>query len=151
MYDIVHYSRPDPAVIEEIVELVSLLTGRWFTANVPADTRRDLLFQDACCVRADGRIVSVLIFTCLDGDIHITLMATHPEYRGKGIGSQLLVHFNEYTKAMGFPRIVLFTVPPDVKEAYYATVAFYEKMGFTIRKRYTELWESGAIEMVKEL
>lgn len=48
-----------------------------------------------------------------------------------------------------FDRVVVFTVPPDVKPVYGATVKFYEKHEFVIKKRYRELCEDGAIELVK--
>jgi ribosomal protein S18 acetylase RimI-like enzyme len=46
---------------------------------------------------------------------------------------------------------MVYTVPPDTKPAYCATLDFYEKHGFRITRRYEELWESGALELVKEL
>jgi len=42
-------------------------------------------------------------------------------------------------------------VPPDVKPVYQATIRFYEKHGFVLRKKYTELWENGAVELVRTL
>ncbi|HOF88644.1 MAG TPA: GNAT family N-acetyltransferase [Armatimonadota bacterium] len=148
---IAHYHRPPAGVTEEILAIVRALTGRWFTANVPDDTARDLRFQDALCVRVDGRMVAMLMFTCLDGAIHVTLMGTHPEYQGQGCGSRLVQHLCATVRALGFDRVVVMTVPPEVNPAYAATVRFYQSQGFVIRKRYTELWESGAWELVKEL
>ncbi len=146
-----HYHRPPPEVSEEIVEIARALTGRWFTANVPEDTARDLLFQDALCLRIDERMVSMLMFTGMDAAIHITLMGTHPDFQGQGYGSGLLRHLCAYAQSLGFERLVVFTVPPEVKPAYSATVCFYESHGFVIQKRYTELWEGGSIELSKRL
>jgi len=80
------YQRPNFPIIAEILEIVNLLTPEWFTPNVPDDTRRDLLFQDVLCLRQDGKLVAFLVFTSWDGSLHITLMGTHPDYRGKGLG-----------------------------------------------------------------
>ncbi|MDF2648514.1 MAG: hypothetical protein K0Q73_4319 [Paenibacillus sp.] len=65
--------------------MVLLLTGDWFTDNVPENTSRDLLFQDMICLQLEGRIKSYIIFTSLEGRIYITLMGTHPEYRDQGL------------------------------------------------------------------
>ena len=50
------HQRPHGQVADEIVEVTNLLTDQWFTGNVPEDTRRDLLFQDAFCLYEDGRL-----------------------------------------------------------------------------------------------
>ena len=43
--------------------------------------------------------------------------------------------------------IFLNGVPPEVKPAYGATVAFYKKHGFVETRRYPDLWEAGALEL----
>lgn len=145
------FSRPPKEIIEQIVEIARLLTEKWFTANVPDDIAKDLLFHDALCLFRQGKIVSFLVFTSLDGAINITLLGTHPDFRAQGLGSILMNHLFEHVKRLGFDRVVAFTVPPDVKPSYTPTVQFYQKHGFTLRKRYDNLWESGAIELVREL
>ena len=151
-YKIQLYQRPEKAAIKQIVEIAKLLTDKWFTSNVPGDIEKDLLFHDALCLLSqEGRLVSFLVFTSLDGSINITLMGTHPDFMGKGYGSILMNHFFEYVKSLKFHRIVAFTVPPDTKPSYDSTLKFYLKHGFEIKKRYYELWEYGAIELVKDL
>jgi ribosomal protein S18 acetylase RimI-like enzyme len=143
------YHRPSGRVVDEIVGIASLLAGEWFTANVPGDTRRDLLFQDAFCLYETGQLRSFLVFTGWDGGLHITLMGTHPGCRRQGYGSRLMERFLQHAQEMGFDRVVALTVPPDVKPAYQATIAFYTKHGFVETRRYRELWEQGAVELVK--
>lgn len=150
-YEINVYKRPESDVIQRIKEITELLTGRWFTNNVPEDTERDLMFQDVVCLSINGVIVSFIMFTCLDGMINISIMGTHPNYRGKGLGTIIISYFFTYVKNLGFEYIKVFTVPPDVKNSYMETVNFYEKNGFKIEKRYNELWENGAIELIKGL
>jgi len=145
------HQRPHGQIADEIVEVAKLLTDQWFTRNVPEDTRRDLLFQDAFCLHEDGRLRALLVFTSWDGTIHITLMGTHPEHRRRGYGSLLLKRFLEHGEELGFEKVAVLTVPPDVKPQYQATIAFYRKHGFVETRRYTELWENGAIELVKVL
>jgi GNAT superfamily N-acetyltransferase len=150
-YEINVFKRPENEAIQRIKEITELLTERWFTNNVPEDTERDLMFQEAVCLSIDGVIVSFIMFTCLDGTINISIMGTHPNYRGKGLGTIIINYFFTYIKNLGFEYIKVFTVPPEVKISYVETVNFYEKNGFKIEKRYTELWENGAIELIKNL
>lgn len=149
--DIKLFQRPELNVKEKIIEIVELLTGKWFTQNVPEDTRNDLLFHDVFCLMNDEKLLSFIIFTSLDGSINITLMGTHPEHHGKGLGRILLNQFFDYVVKLGFKRIVVLTVPPDVKNSYKGTVDFYIKNGFEINRRYNELWEKGALELIKNL
>ena len=91
------------------------------------------------------------MFTSLDGRLQILLMGVHPDDRGRGYGSLLMEHLLQHAQALGFAEVVAMTVPAEVKPAYQATIAFYQKHGFVARKRYQELWEDGALELVKTL
>lgn len=141
----------DTADATEIVRIAALLTECWFTDNVPEDTRRDLLFHDAFCLYEDERMRGFLTFTSRDGRIEITLMGVDPACRGRGYGSLLMERFLQHGRDLGFEQAVAMTVPPDTKPAYAVTVAFYEKHGFVVTRRYDELWETGALELVKDL
>lgn len=145
------HARPAGRVAEAIVDIARLLTGKWFTANVPEDIRRDLAFHDALCLWRGEQLVSFLVFTSLDGALNITLMGTQPADRGRGYGSILLERFFDHARTLGYERVVAMTVPPDIKPAYAATVQFYQQHGFVITRRYNELWESGAIELARVL
>ncbi len=145
------HQRPSGAIRDEIVNITQELTSSWFTPNVPHDTYHDLGFQDVMIIKVSDRIESFIMFTCLDGTIQLSLMGTRLESRGKGFGSILIDKFCEYIKSIGFGRIMVYTVPPDTKPAYSATVSFYQKHGFRITRRFEELWESGAIQLVKDI
>jgi hypothetical protein len=73
------HRRPADAVVSDIVALARLLTPRWFTPNVPDDTRRDLLFHDAWCAYEGDALRAFLVFTGWDGALYITLMGIHPD------------------------------------------------------------------------
>jgi len=150
-YEIEIHQRPSGAIRDEIVSIAQELTSSWFTPNVPNDTYYDLGFQDVMILKEAGRIVSFIMFTCLDGTIQLSLMGTRLESRAKGFGSILINKFGEHIKSIGFNRIMVYTVPPDRKPAYSATLSFYQKHGFRITRRFEELWESGAIQLVKDL
>ena len=145
------HQRPSGYIADAIIEIARLLTDRWFTANVPEDTGRDLLFQDAYCLYEDGQLRSFLVFTSWDGSLHITLLGTHPQHHGRGFGSLLLERLLQHAARLGFDRVVALTVPADVKPAYQPTITFYRKHGFVQTRRYQELWENGAVELVKVL
>jgi ribosomal protein S18 acetylase RimI-like enzyme len=150
-FEIEIHQRPSGAIRDEIVCIAQELTSDWFTLNVPNDTYYDLGFQDVMILKETGRIVSFIMFTCLDGTIQLSLMGTRLASRTKGFGSILIDKFCEHIKSIGFNRIMVYTVPPDKKPAYSATLSFYQKHGFRITRRFDELWDSGAIQLVKDL
>jgi ribosomal protein S18 acetylase RimI-like enzyme len=150
-YEIEIHQRPSGVIRDEIVSIAQELTPSWFTLNVPNDTYYDLGFQDVITLKQAGRIVSFIMYTCLDGTIQLSLMGTRLESRTKGFGSILINAFCEHIQSLGFNRIMVYTVPPDKKPAYSATLHFYQKHGFRITRRFEELWDCGAIQLVKDL
>jgi ribosomal protein S18 acetylase RimI-like enzyme len=150
-YHIQFHQRPTGNTVDAIVNLTRLLTPIWFTQNVPEDTRRDLLFHDALCLWQDESLISCLVFTSWNGCLHISLFATHPDYRKQGWGTILLTHFYNHARQLGSSKIYVLTVPPDIKPIYEETLRFYKKHGFALNKRYSNLWEHDAIELVKSL
>ena len=145
------HRRPTGELRGEIVAIAQKLSPKWFTPNVPADTYRDLGFQDAFVLKQEGKVLSFIVYTCIDGSIHITLMGTRPDLMGMGLGSTLLEGFFNHVKGLGFDRIITYTVPPDKKPVYSNTLRFYERHGFTLARRFDELWEAGALQMIKNL
>lgn len=75
-YEIEIHQRPSGAIRDEIVSIAQELTSSWFTSNVPNDTYYDLGFQDVIILKEAGRIVSFIMYTCLDGTIQLSLMGT---------------------------------------------------------------------------
>lgn len=140
---------PSQNTIDQIVAIAQDYTADYFTKNVPADTMSDLLFQRAAHLKANNEIVAFVVFTCLDGCPHITLLATKRAYAGKGYGKLLMQHFVSYITELGFRSIEVMTVLPETKPVYFATVGFYESVGFAITDTYPFLWESGAIKLKK--
>jgi GNAT superfamily N-acetyltransferase len=156
VYKITLFQRPNAKPVNEMIvqgiyAIATSLTGQWFTANVPDDTVRDLIFHDVFCLFRDTEMISFLVFTGSDGMINISLIGTRLEFQGQGLGSKLIEHFFQHARTLGFEKASVWTVPEDVKPAYGPTLRFYEKHGFVITKRYTELWESGALLLEKKL
>lgn len=140
---------PSQDTINQIVSIAQDYVSDYFTSNVPDAIRSDLQFQRTIYLKNGSEIVSFIVFTCLDGSPHITLMATRRNYCGSGYGKLLMQYFVNHVTDLGFDSIELFTVLPQSKPVYFSTVAFYQKNGFKIEKEYPDLWESGAIKMRK--
>lgn len=140
---------PSTDTIRQITAIAEDYTADYFTDNVPADTRNDLLFQRAICLKEENEIVSFIVFTCWDGCPHITLLATKRSCSGKGYATKLMGHFVSHLTSLGFRSIEVMTVMPESKPVYAATVAFYESVGFAITETWPFLWESGAVKLKK--
>jgi len=145
------HRRPTGELRDEIVAIAQELSPGWFTPNVPADTYRDLGFQDTFVLKRGGKVLSFIVYTCIDGSINITLMGTRPDLMRKGLGSTLLEGFFDHIRGLGFDRIVAYTVPPDKKPVYLNTLRFYQRHGFKLARRFDELWEAGALQMIRNL
>lgn len=140
---------PSQDTINQIAAIAQDYTVDYFTENVPADTRNDLLFQRAAYLKKSNEIVAFIVFTCLDGCPHITLLATKRAYAGKGYGKLLMHYFVSHVTELGFHSVEVMTVLPESKPVYFSTAAFYKSVGFVITDIYPFLWESGAIKLKK--
>jgi ribosomal protein S18 acetylase RimI-like enzyme len=155
-YDIQLYQRPNSKppnikIVQGIYDIAKSLTSKWFTANVPDDTLRDLMFHDVFCLQKGRKILSFILFTSWDGMMYISLMGTQSEFQGKGLGSRLMEQFLQHARGLGFQNAAVMTIPEDVKPIYGPTIRFYEKHGFKIAKRTNEIWENGALLLIKKL
>lgn len=129
--------------IDQIVSIVEEYTKDYFTSNFPDDIRIDMKFQRTMYLKDNSEIISCIVFTCLDGSPHITLMATKRSYNNKGYGKLLMQYFVEYVTGIGLNSIELLTFSPDTVSAYNSTVEFYKRVGFKIIREYKDLWEAG--------
>lgn len=140
---------PSQDTIGQIAAIAQDYTADYFTENVPDDVRSDLRFQRAAYLKKGNEIIAFLVFTCLDGCPQITLLATKRVYAGQGYGKLLMRNFVSHITELGFRSIEVMTVLPEAKPVYYATVAFYQSVGFSIVETYPFLWESGAVKLKK--
>ena len=129
--------------IIQIVEIARDYTKDYFTDNYPEDMKTDMLFQRAVMLKKGSEIVSCIVFTCLDGSAHITMMATKRDFINKGYGKLLMRLFAEYVSELGLNSIELYTYSPESRPVYAATVGFYESVGFMITREHKDLWEIG--------
>lgn len=133
--------------INQIVTIAEDYTKDYFTDNYPGDMRIDMRFQRVIYLKEDLEIISCIVFTCLDGSPHITLMATKRSYNNKGYGKLLMQYFVDYVSELGLNSIELFTFSPNSKPVYASTVGFYKSVGFKIEREHKDLWEIGTITL----
>lgn len=73
----------------------------------------------------DGRIIAVLVGWFIVDEFHIATIATHPEFRGQGIGRRLLLHVLSSAKEEGAIRAFL-----EVRESNLIALKMYRDLGF---------------------
>lgn len=79
---------------------------------------------------AEGKMIGFICFgfdSCTLNTWLLYWMGVHNDYRGKGVGAQLLKKFEEYVVSKGGKKIVLETAG---RELYKPTRDFYEKYGY---------------------
>ena len=136
-----------PDTIDQVYAIAVDYTRDVFSENYPDDMRIDMQFQRAVLIKDGPEVISCIIFTCLDGSAHITLMATKRSCAGKGYGKLLMRRFVEHVTELGLNSIELFTYSPASKPAYAPTVGFYQSVGFEIIKECKGLWEQGTVTL----
>lgn len=71
-----------------------------------------------------GSLVGVLVLTPLNNiEIKMRQVAIYESFRGKGIGTKLVVYAEEFAKNLGYKKIIL--------NSRKTAVEFYEKLGYT--------------------
>jgi len=69
-------------------------------------------------------LVGVLVLTPLNNiEIKMRQVAIYESFRGKGIGTKLVVYAEEFAKNLGYKKIIL--------NSRKTAVEFYEKLGYT--------------------
>jgi len=141
------------AEMDEIYALAKEHAKDFFTPDFPDAMRVDMPFQRAFYLRENEGIASCIVYTCLDGSIHITMMFTQRELAGKGYGTRLINAFATHAAAYGINSIELLTFSSRTNPLYTATIAFYEKNGFRRIDEYEGLWGKGTVvvKMRKDL
>ncbi len=149
--NIVHHSTPSNDAVDAVVKIIESLGRDWFSDGVSGETRRDLSLQHLLTAEEGGKIVSFLTFTSVEGDIRIGMIATQNDLRNRGYGKSLIKKLKELAISMGYNRITCLTVPENSNPNYASTLTFYERCGFKVTKRLTEIWQSGALELSCDL
>ncbi|MBL8063951.1 MAG: ribosomal protein S18-alanine N-acetyltransferase [Anaerolineales bacterium] len=73
----------------------------------------------------DGQIAAMIVSWLLVDELHVATIATHPDFRGKGIGRRLLTHALLDAKAEGATRSIL-----EVRASNEAALKMYRSFGY---------------------
>jgi [ribosomal protein S18]-alanine N-acetyltransferase len=76
--------------------------------------------------RSPSKIVGYGGFWFIDGETHISTIATHPDYRGKGLGEILLAGMLARAAALNAEYAIL-----EVRVSNTPAITLYKKYGFT--------------------
>ncbi|MBI5351248.1 MAG: ribosomal protein S18-alanine N-acetyltransferase [Chloroflexi bacterium] len=83
-------------------------------------------FASRCWVaELDGRVVAMLVAWLIVDEVHIATVATHPDFRKRGIGKDLLVCVLRSAKEEGALTSFL-----EVRESNLAALEMYRKFGY---------------------
>lgn len=95
-------------------------------------------------VRDNGRAVAYGGMWLILDEAHITNIAVHPRYRGKGIGKALLKGMIDYGISKGIKSFTL-----EVRESNYVAISLYNRLGFkragTRKEYYSDTREDAII------
>ncbi|HTT90517.1 MAG TPA: bifunctional GNAT family N-acetyltransferase/ATP-binding protein [Acidimicrobiales bacterium] len=128
----------DPvAPFEEVVRLIDVAG----TATSAAHSRSDVIeaLHDsqpaAVAVSSAGSLVGVAVARVSGPDAHLVVLALHPEWRGKGIGSALLGRLDQEVVHRGARRMLALVRPGQVGEAAFANQGFERWRGLDLYER----------------
>ncbi|NWG08370.1 MAG: ribosomal protein S18-alanine N-acetyltransferase [Chloroflexi bacterium] len=78
----------------------------------------------------DGRIVGMIVNWLLVDEAHVATIATHPDFRRRGIARKLLTHALRYMRDEGAVSSFL-----EVRESNTAAQEMYRKFGYEVTGR----------------
>lgn len=96
-------------------------------------------------VDLEGKIVGVIVAWLLVDEAHVATIATHPDYRRRGIAKELLTYTLRYMSKEGAVTSFL-----EVRENNLAAQEMYRKFGYEVsgrRKRYYKDTDEDAVLM----
>jgi [ribosomal protein S18]-alanine N-acetyltransferase len=118
-----------PSLLNAAVELDQLvLGGFWSQSSYQQELERpssDLLGLWSMSPQEPPLLAMGCAWTILD-EVHIILMAVHPNYRRQGLGSKMLLKLLEVARHRGIKYATL-----EVRVSNEAAIALYTKLGFT--------------------
>jgi ribosomal-protein-alanine N-acetyltransferase len=97
----------------------------------------------------EGQVVGFCTAWLVVDELHINTMAVRPEFRGQGVGRQLLAYVLDEARAMGARRAAL-----EVRASNTAAIALYSAFGFTtemVRKGYYPHPPEDALVLSREI
>jgi [ribosomal protein S18]-alanine N-acetyltransferase len=130
--------RPTSDHLPEIVELDRLcLGGLWTLEGYKRELESpnsSLLALSTPLDPSPDKIIGCGCFWAILEEAHITLLAIHPDYQGRGLGQLLLYALLQDAVDRGLERATL-----EVRVSNEVAISLYQKFGFSVagrRKRY---------------
>ena len=95
-------------------------------------------FVSRCWVAdVDGHIAAMMVGWMMMDELHIATLATHPDYRGRGIGKKILIHALCWARDKeGLLRAFL-----EVRESNVVALQMYRSLGFVEDGRRKEYYK----------
>lgn len=91
----------------------------------------------------DGRVVGMLVAWLIVDEIHIATIATHPDFRGRGIGRNLLSHALRSAMDEGVVKSFL-----EVRESNEVARKMYRSFGFVEDGRRKEYYKDNGEDAI---
>lgn len=121
--------------LDAIAEIARLsFTNPWTRAMFAQELSTQPLSRSYVFRTSDGRAVGFCTAWLVVDELHINAMAVRPEFRGQGIGRQLLAYVLDEARSVGARRAAL-----EVRASNTAAIGLYSAFGFTteaVRKGY---------------
>ncbi len=73
----------------------------------------------------DEKIIGMIVAWLIVDEIHIATIAVHPDFRGQGVGNDLLAHTLQFAKEEGAIASML-----EVRPSNEAAINMYKKFGY---------------------
>ena len=138
--------------LETDLDEVDAIEQHSFKSPWPRDTFKAELLREWArldVARHNGRLVAFCNYWLVTTELHILALATHPDYRGRGIASQLLEHVLDVARGTGCSLATL-----EVRRSNIPAIALYESAGFKtvhVRARYYQDDNEDALVMLRGL
>jgi ribosomal-protein-alanine N-acetyltransferase len=121
--------------LDAIAEIAQVsFTNPWTRAMFAQELGTQPLSRSYVFRMADGNVVGFCTSWLILDELHINTIAVRPEFRGQGIGRQLLAYLLDAARGQGARRAVL-----EVRASNAAAIALYSAFGFrteSVRKGY---------------
>lgn len=106
-------------------------------------------------IESDGKVVAFLsLHEHFPESWEVHCIAVHADFRGKGQGSHLLAHAEDWLRGRGAKLLQIKTIAETKNDPYYAeTRAFYLAKGYTPVEVFTTIWQpwNPALQLIKIL
>jgi [ribosomal protein S18]-alanine N-acetyltransferase len=92
---------------------------------------------------SDGRLAAMLVLWLIVDEAHIATIATHPDFRRRGIGEQIMIAALLAARAEGASRAFL-----EVRAGNLGALAMYKKYGFDIAGVRTKYYKDNSEDAI---